>query len=255
MESTPVRVLIVDDDEDDYVMTRELLSEIEGRTYELDWVVAYGTGLDAISQNQHDVYLIDYYLGERNGLQLLHEAIELGSHAPIILLTGRSDRDVDIEAMKAGAADYLVKGDMDATLLERSIRYAVERSRADKQRSALEEQLRQSQKMEAVGQLAGGIAHDFNNLLTGILGYTQLGGTDDAGGRQQTYFQEIHKCAQRAADLTSQLLAFSRRQDIEQRIVSLDNLILSTHKMLRRLIGENIELVTNVNARPGPSPS
>ena len=108
-----------------------------------------------------------------------------------------------------------------------------------------ERQIRHAQKMESIGQLAGGIAHDFNNLLTAIMGYTQLGASIAAPESPLWgHFQEILKASERAAELTSQLLAFSRRQDTERQETNLNHLILSTHKMLRRLIGENIELVT-----------
>ena len=245
MDSQPVRVLLVDDDEEDYVMVRDLLSEIESSRHELEWVATYDAALESIGRQQHDVYLIDYHLGERDGLELLRDALRLGYRVPMILLTGQGDHEVDVEAMKGGAADYLVKGQIDAPLLERSIRYSRERVRAERERATLEQQLRQSQKMDAIGQLAGGIAHDFNNLLTAILGYTQLGiavATPD--GRLRVYLQEIHKAAQRATDLIRQLLAFSRQQVIEQSVLSLSDLVLNTHKILRRLIGENIELVT-----------
>jgi PAS domain S-box-containing protein len=126
-----VKVLLVDDDEDDYVLTRGWFSEIEGGKFELDWVASYDEALDAIAHNQHDVYLFDYRLGERNGLELLRDAVAKGCKAPIILLTGQGDHEVDVEAMKAGAADYLEKGQLGAPLLERSIRYAIERKRAE----------------------------------------------------------------------------------------------------------------------------
>ncbi len=131
MNNGTVRVLLVDDDEDDYVLTRDWFSEFEGAKYELEWVASYEAALDAIALNQHDVYLLDYRLGERNGLELLQEAVANGSVAPIILLTGQGDHDVDVEAMRAGAADYLEKTQLGAPLLERSIRYAIERKQAE----------------------------------------------------------------------------------------------------------------------------
>lgn len=127
MNSIPIRVLLVDDDEDDYILTRDWFSEFQVAGCELHWVDNFQAGLDAIAQNQHDIYLLDYRLGERNGLELLREVIENGCTAPIILLTGKGDREIDIEAMKAGAADYLEKSQLTAPLLERSIRYAIER--------------------------------------------------------------------------------------------------------------------------------
>lgn len=124
-----VRLLLIEDDEDDYVITRDLLSEITGSRFELEWISTYQEAWDAILQRSHDVYLVDYRLGGQNGLDLLRGAIARGCQAPMILLTGHSDRDVDIAAMKAGAADYLVKGTFDALMLERVIRYNLERSR------------------------------------------------------------------------------------------------------------------------------
>jgi PAS domain S-box-containing protein len=122
-------VLLVEDDEDDYVLTRTRLANAEGVLFELDWVRTYDAALEAIRCNQHDVYLIDYRLGGRNGLELLREAIAFGCEAPLILLTGIGDQAVDVEAMQVGAADYLIKDQISAPLLARSIRHALERGR------------------------------------------------------------------------------------------------------------------------------
>lgn len=132
-----IRVMLVDDDEDDYFITKELLLECEGTRFELDWVDNYEGALAAIPASDHDVYLIDYYLGSGNGVDLLTEVVKAGMSAPVIMLTGLGDREVDLRAMKAGAADYLVKGQIDAPLLERSIRYAIERKRAQEERERL----------------------------------------------------------------------------------------------------------------------
>lgn len=130
MDTERIRVLLVDDDEDDYVLTRDLLAESQGTVFDLEWVDSYDAALMAIAASRHDVYLFDYRLGASNGLELLREAIIRGCSAPIILLTGQGDRLIDIEAMKAGAADYLEKSKIVAPLLERSIRYAIERQRS-----------------------------------------------------------------------------------------------------------------------------
>jgi two-component system cell cycle sensor histidine kinase/response regulator CckA len=131
MNNSPIKVLLVDDDEDDYILTRDWFDEFQVTGSELEWVSSYAKAREAIAQNRHDIYLVDYRLGEGNGLELLSEAIAKGSTAPIILLTGKGDREIDIEAMKAGAADYLEKSQMTAPLLERSIRYAIERKQTE----------------------------------------------------------------------------------------------------------------------------
>jgi len=124
-----VKVLLVEDDEDDYVLTRELLADSRRSEFQLDWISDFDDALAAMCRFEHDLYLVDYRLGEYDGLELLRRAKELGCKAPLILLTGQGDGDVDVAAMKAGAADYLVKGHLDAPLLERSIRYSLEQSR------------------------------------------------------------------------------------------------------------------------------
>lgn len=131
MDNRIVRVLLVDDDEDDYILTRDWFTQMHGTKFELEWVASYDIALEAIALNQHDVYLLDYRLGERNGLDLLRQAVTIGCTAPMILLTGQGDREVDVEAMKAGAADYLEKKQLGALVLERSIRYAIERKRSE----------------------------------------------------------------------------------------------------------------------------
>jgi len=131
MNNGVVRVLLVDDDEDDYVLTRDYFLEIRLARFDLEWIASYDTALKTMARNQHDVCLLDYRLGDRNGLELLRQAVANGCKAPIILLTGRGDHEIDLEAMKAGAADYLEKGQLGAHALERSIRYAIERKRSE----------------------------------------------------------------------------------------------------------------------------
>ncbi|HXG66998.1 MAG TPA: PAS domain-containing protein [Blastocatellia bacterium] len=118
------------------------------------------------------------------------------------------------------------------------------------ERKSLEEQFLQSQKMESVGRLAGGVAHDFNNLLTAIMGYGQLAAMSvTPGDPLHLALEEINKAGRRAADLTRQLLAFSRKQVLQPRVINLNAVVAETEKMLCRLIGEHITLLT----RPAPS--
>jgi diguanylate cyclase (GGDEF)-like protein len=126
-----IKVLLVEDDEDDYIMTRDLLSEITGENFELEWVSTYNPALESMQENNCDVYLLDYRLGEHTGLDLMRKAMKNGCRGPVIILTGQGDREIDLEAMKAGAADYLLKNQLNAPLLERSIRYAIERKRTE----------------------------------------------------------------------------------------------------------------------------
>ena len=131
MEAESVNVLVIEDDEDDFFITRALLSKAQGIDCELTWVRNYDDGLEALLSNQHDVALVDYRLGPSNGLELLREATENDAQTPMILLTGQGDLEVDLSAMEAGASDYLSKGEIDAPTLERSVRYARERKEAE----------------------------------------------------------------------------------------------------------------------------
>ena len=133
----------------------------------------------------------------------------------------------------------------------RALRFASARDISE--RLSLEDRLRQAQKMEAIGQLAGGVAHDFNNLLTAILGYANLvsDGLSENDARRLDV-QEIIKAGDRAAALTRQLLAFSRKQILQTTLVDLNALIGNTSQMLRRLIGEDIQLVTALAADLAP---
>jgi len=124
-----IRVLLVEDDEDDYLITRAGLSKSEGIVFDVTWTKTYATALEAMKCNQHDVYLIDYRLDAHDGLELLREGIACGCEAPLILLTGTGDHAVDIEAMRVGAADYLIKGQISPAVLARSILHALERAR------------------------------------------------------------------------------------------------------------------------------
>ncbi len=129
IERDAVRLLLVEDDEDDYVLTRDLLADSRRTFFDIEWISTFDEAAAAIARDNHDVIVVDYRLGEHDGLELLERARVLGVVAPIILLTGQGDGDIDLAAMRAGAADYLVKGQIDAPLLERSIRYALEQSR------------------------------------------------------------------------------------------------------------------------------
>ncbi len=129
-DSEQVRVLLIDDDRDDYVITRRLLRQADPERYVLDWRKSYAEGLEALVSGTCDVALVDYRLGAESGLDLIGEARRRELPTPLILLTGQGDLEVDRRAMRAGAADYLVKDQIDAPQLERSIRYARERRQA-----------------------------------------------------------------------------------------------------------------------------
>lgn len=122
-----IHILVVDDDEDDFVLVRAALEEISGTRYQTQWVSDWKSGLEGVLAQKHDAYLIDYRLGANSGIELIQEARAKGSVQPLILMTGQGAHEVDLEAMAAGASDYLPKTNLNAAVLERSIRYCITR--------------------------------------------------------------------------------------------------------------------------------
>jgi PAS domain S-box-containing protein len=371
MHDAPIKVLLVDDDEDDFIIARDLISQIRDRHYQVEWRDNFEDGLEVAQRGEHDICLLDYRLGEFTGLDLLRKAKQTGCRAPMILLTGQGDHELDVEAMKAGAADYLVKGQLTTDSLERAIRYAIEGKQAEESlrrerdlisritetspvgivmasgdgritfanhraeevtglnkeaiargecnvldwtvtdvdgnplavkesplkqvlatgqpvqdvhiaiesigkrvllstnaaplldaagkvdgmvvtveditaRLNLEAQLRQSQKMECVGQLAAGVAHDINNVLTVIQGHAGiLLNTTPAGAPAEKSLKQICAAAERAAKFIRQLLMFSKKQVFQTKIFALNDVLHNVENMLSRLLGEDVALETH----------
>jgi signal transduction histidine kinase len=271
----PTHVLLVDDDEDSYVITRHLLGEIKGEKFVLRWEKTYAGGLSALVENNVDVCLLDYLLGERTGIELLKEATAKGVKIPIILMTVRSDREFDLEAMKAGAADYLVKGEISPVLLERSIRYALEHSKIlnalkvlnetleqkvlertaelEKTHRELEKaqrQLYQAQKMESLGLLAGGLAHDFGNFLNAVVLHANLAFSKippENPAREDLI--KIRRACEQALELVQEILLFSRNQTVTFAPLDLNESVGNLLKILYAVIGENF----SIESRLAPS--
>ncbi len=368
----PARILVVDDAPEYAAMVVELLRSSDAwQDADTRTAVTYEQALRALVDEPFDIALFDYMLGSRDGLELLRDVRGRGIDTAVVVLTGRGAEEVAVEAMKAGAADYLSKANVSVETLERAVRHAFaihaqeqQRRRAEEalraseerfralvenssdglllidregrvtyttppserqlgwkpeqmigrsvfdflapedrdtvgvrmaealrepgrvvtaegrfqhadgswrilegvavnrlkdrsvraiivnvrdltERRRLEEQLRQSQKMEAVGQLAGGIAHDFNNLLTAILGYCSLMLDDmPLDNPLRSDLEEIRLAGERAAGLTRQLLAFSRRQMLQPQIVDINTIVKDLERLLRRLITADVQLVT-----------
>jgi PAS domain S-box-containing protein len=146
MNNGRIKVLLIDDDDDFLVITRRMLAEVSGTVIELKGVATFELGLEAVRSRAFDAYLIDYSLGARNGIELIQMAIAEGCRAPLILLTGMGQHEIDKQAMQAGAADFLAKDRIDGVDIERSVIHAIERAHA------AEEHLKQDAELRMLSQ-------------------------------------------------------------------------------------------------------
>ncbi|HUI55726.1 MAG TPA: ATP-binding protein [Bryobacteraceae bacterium] len=191
-------------------------------------------------QMEAEIYARAQELVEANR-QLLSANVALNHlYRQIADLTRQADRDLRVGMSWHDPAEPLSDSVAPEEMLARV-------GRLIRARNQLEEQLRQAQKMEAVGRLAGGIAHDFNNLLTVILGYSAILREELQAGQALESVDEIEKAAARAASLTGQLLAFSRKQVMQLRVLDLNSIVAGMKSMLQRLIGEDISLKTELD--------
>jgi len=128
LKGNQIRIAIVDDDEDDYFIIKEYIREIEDGNFVVDWLEDYQIAIDKIKAEAYHLYFVDYRLGNETGLELLQEAATMPCDQPIVLLTGKGNKAIDIKAMQCGATDYLVKSDLNTEKLERCIRYSLDRA-------------------------------------------------------------------------------------------------------------------------------
>lgn len=235
----PLRILFIGDTGADAV-SAEL--ERGGYSPHFERISSSAELIDALASTW-DVAISDFTAGDFGALEALRLIQERGVDLPLIAVTGKIRDSEVLSVLTAGAADHLTRRNL--MRLNAAVERELRAARLRRERNRLEEQFRQAQKMEAVGRLAGGVAHDFNNLLTVITGYSDLllAGRD-LREPQRTALQEIRRSAERGGGLTNQLLAFSRRQPLQSRLVHLNQLVLQIEKLLRRLIGEDIELIT-----------
>jgi signal transduction histidine kinase len=193
-----------------------------------------------------DLVLMDIRLrGARDGIAAA-EQIRQKFRVPVVYLTAHADEATLQRARTTEPSGYILKP-FEERELRTVIELALYKRQAEAERQRLEEQLRQAQKMQTIGQLAGGVAHDFNNLMTVVLGYASVL-MQNAGPGHPWYgmLREISLAAERAADLTRQLLAFSRKSMLQLRVLDLNAVLADVASLLRRLIGEPVELVTRL---------
>jgi PAS domain S-box-containing protein len=176
MEKQTINLLLVDDDEDDFLLTSEYLTEIKSKNFKINYASNFEKGIEEISKNCHDIMIFDYLLGAKTGLDLFVKSVEMGCESPVILLTGKGDFKTDMEAMRLGISDYLVKSELDSEKLDRSIRYAMERAMNIRSLKESEEKYRtifeRSRDMIYITNETGDFL-EFNESATRIFGYSR----------------------------------------------------------------------------------
>lgn len=237
-----IRVLLVDDDVDDRVMFCDLLAQVNGKNFKIEWAPSYERGKAALAAGNSDVCFVDYRLGPQTGLDLLQSAIADGCSIPIILLTGYGEHEVDLKAMESGAADYLVKDEVTPYLLERSIRYALHRAQAVQSILEREAQILVQDRLASVGLLASSLAHEIGTPLGVIRGRAeylelQLRGDPNVKKNVEIIISQID----RVSKLIRSLLNLARGSQIKK-IVKID---------LHGVVSEVIELMAHEFRRLG----
>ncbi len=234
-----LKLLIVEDSEDDCVLVVYALRQA-GLSCDHVRIHDARSFRRALHSQEWDVIISDYNLPDFSAPEALEILQESQLDIPFIVISGTVGEETVIKLMKSGARDCVMKDHL--ARLPGAIERELKESEARRQHRRVEEQFRQAQKMEAIGRLASGVAHDFNNLLTIITGFAQLALLEP--NPAQSGLEQILRAADRAAALTRQLLVFSRQQSFDIRVFDLNALIRDLEKMIRRVIGEDIEIRT-----------
>jgi signal transduction histidine kinase len=262
----PVSILLIDDDRDDFFLTRELIADIGGH-FTIEWADTYEAGLAAICDRTHDVYLLDYRLGARTGIELLQEAHQRGCAGPIIFLTGQGQNRTDLEALAAGADDYLEKAGLTAAVLERSIRYALAQRKAE---AELEEKVQErtealARANEALREVdrrkdefLSTLGHELRNPLAPILNALEIvrlsGDTPATIAKQR---ERIERQVRQMVRLVDDLLDVSRITTGKLRLnpepTTLQDVFESSLDISRPLIEKaRVKLTVDLPAEPIP---
>jgi signal transduction histidine kinase len=253
---SPLHILHLEDDPNDAALIQSTL-EVGGIICATTCVQCHDDFVAALEHGGIDLILSDFSLPAFDGLSALEIVRTKWPAIPLILVSGTLGEERAIDSLKRGATDYVLKERL--ARLVPAVHRAMQEVEERTERRRLEEEFIQAQKMEVVGQLAGGVAHDFNNILAVIMGYSDLIMSElGPASPLQKYAEEIRHASERAAGLTRQLLIFSRKQTVQPVVLDLNDVVQDMDKMLRRLIGENIEMtmipgkqIGRVKADPG----
>ncbi|WP_419149044.1 response regulator [Pseudoalteromonas 'SMAR'] len=229
-----VNVLLIEDDEDDYILTLDYLQSISGFKFNLTWHSQYAQALAALESNSFDLCLLDYQLGPETGLNVLKEARARQVHTPIIMLTGQSDEVLDNQALKAGAEDFVLKSEISSARFIRSIRYALARKALERERI---ERLRVESDSRAKDRFLAHLSHELRTPLTSILGYTNLLLSREELQTIKPELSIINSNGEHLLNLLNDVLDLSKisenRLQLNEQEISLSHLMSDLHSLFK----------------------
>lgn len=236
-----VRILIIEDDEDDYIIIKELLNEIYTKGFIVTWANNYDKALKFLQEEVYDICMLDYRLGAHDGFEILKELSALNIDVPVVFLTGQGEYRIDVQAMEAGAADYLIKDSLTPSILERSIRYTIDRATAGRalrrSHEKLEEIVRQrtSQLIDANNELkkasekiqnfAFSISHDLKSPATALFALTRRlrdNYSETLGEKGGLYCEQILAASGQILSLVENINLFISEKEMPLNIEDLD---------------------------------
>ena len=228
------QLLLVEDDEDDYILTCDYLEQLDSHTFNVQWVSSPEQAIETLSKNEHDICLLDYRLGASNGLDVLKEAIANGFSGPIIMLTGQSDDELDSAALDAGAVDYLIKGEMSSSRFARAIRYALARKDVEGERV---ERLKAEAENRSKDRFLAHLSHELRTPLSSILGYTELLMQSDFSQQAENELGVIYRNGKHLLSLLNDVLDLSKiaadKLELTPSEVNLDSMLADVYTLMR----------------------
>jgi two-component system sensor histidine kinase/response regulator len=253
MANITPRLLLVEDDEDDYILTCDYLEQFTTHQFAIDWVTNQDDALREMAKNCHDICLLDYQLGAENGLTILERGIEAGFTSPIIMLTGQADEKVDLAALDAGAVDYLIKSELSGTRFARSIRYALARREIEKERV---DRLKAEAENRSKDRFLAHLSHELRTPLTSILGYTELLMNSELGREARAKLGIVLSNGKHLLSLLNNMLDLSKiaadKLELNITEVSLDSLMADVYALMRVAANDKGLILTISSESPLP---
>ncbi len=245
MSEVPSATILIVEDEPGVAYLQRRTLERSG--FRVRSVSSSEEALESLRQPGVDLIIVDFYLSsDVTGLDFFHHLKSIGHDLPVILVTGRSAEALVIEALRAGVRDFVVKTPEYLEYLPHAVQRVLKQVQLERRLSQSEEQIRQMQKLDSIGQFAAGIAHDFNNIVTVQRGFAELLLQDpDLPDSLRDHVLQISEASRRAGNLTRQLLLFSRKQALQPRKVDLNSIVRDVNRLLTRILDEHIGLKLN----------